>query len=83
MYILVASIVVASLYGSVMWLAVVALLTYTDGPAREVLACGPIVISGIIVALCVIEVFITISRILVDRVVDEVREWRSIIRGML
>ena len=75
-------ILIASLYATVMWLSVVAVFIYTDGPALAVLACGPIVVSGVIVALYIAEALIALTRAVVDRVLDQVRECQSIIRGM-
>lgn len=49
-------ILIAGLYATVMWLSVAALLAYADVPALSFLAFGPLVVSGIIVVLYVIEV---------------------------
>ena len=74
-------ILVASLYAGVLWLALVAFLQYAGGPALDVLLCGPLVLSAIIVALYALELLFALARICASRVADEIRGLRSSIRA--
>ena len=73
-------IVVAALYSVVLWLALTAFLYQVDGPALEVLAWGPFIVSAVVVVLYVIEVLIFLARVVVNRIVDGVREWWAVSR---
>lgn len=74
-------IVVAALYSLVLWLALVIFLQQVGGPWFEVLACGPLVVSAVVVVLCAIELLIELARIVISRVVDGAREWWAVSRG--
>lgn len=75
-------IVVAALYAATMWLGLVAALVYFEGPALAVAACGPFVVSGIIVALYAFELVGWMVCAAIGRAADLVRSWRAVIRSL-
>lgn len=74
-------IVVAALYASTLWLGLVAAVVYFEGPALAVAACGPLVVSGIIVVLYALELLGLLVCTAIGRAADLVRNWKGIVRA--
>lgn len=74
-------IVVAALYAATMWLGLVAALVYLEGPAMAVAACGPFVVSGIIVVLYAFELVGRLVCSAIGRAADLVRDWKGVVRA--
>lgn len=74
-------IVVAALYACTMWLGLVAAVVYFEGPALAVAACGPLVVSGIIVVLYALELVGWLVCTAIGRAADLVRDWIGFVRA--
>lgn len=74
-------IVVAALYAATLWLGLVAAVVYFEGPALTVAACGPLVVSGIIVVLYAFELVGWLVCTAIGRAADLVRAWMGIVHA--